>query len=100
MPTRDTKDRRASGRGSPERRASPDRRTHPRGSTPEEDRDAAPTPSHVCGEPAWQLTIGKLELADQPGLFPEGRSEGRFKSTASWARPSRAARGSARRLTL
>ena len=46
-----------------------------------EDRDAAATPSHVFGEPAWQLTIGKLELADQPGLFPEGRSEGRFKST-------------------
>lgn len=30
------------------------------------------------------------------GLFPAGRSEGHFKSTASWARPSRAAPGSAR----
>jgi hypothetical protein len=68
----------------------------PPGSTPEEDRDAAATPSHVFGEPAWQLTLGELELADQLGLFAEGRSAGRLKSTASWARPSRAARGSAR----
>jgi len=34
----------------------------------------------VFGEPAWQLSLGKLELADQPGLFPEGRSEGRFRA--------------------
>jgi len=66
-----------------------------------EDRDAAATPSHVFGEPAWQLTIGKLELADQHGLFPEVRSEGRFKSNCLLGKTvACGARKRTRRLTL
>ena len=42
-----------------------------------EDRDAAATPSHVFGEPAWQLTLGKLELAD-----PASSQRGEAKDTS------------------
>ena len=36
---------------------------------------------HAFGEPAWQLTLGKLEPTDQLASSLRGRSEGRFRST-------------------